>query len=270
MAGRRRAERPSTASAGLGGVLAGHSRLLGVTALIATAALLAAVVIPAAWRSAGTDVEASAEANSLFTLVNQARANNGLGPLDFASDLTAVAARRASIMAESRSLTHTPDLGGQVCCWTWIGENVAFAGSVQSVHDVLINSAPHRANILNADADDIGVAVVKGGGEYWAAEVFRARSDTDRAGDASSGSRGGDRSSPTTTSGAPAPAPTSSGTTTTSTIPALTRAQLLRQQLEQNLRNARQNLQADRRKHGPFDPVKAAVRYSATLDRVTR
>ena len=64
-------------------------------------------------------------------------------------------------MAESGSLTHTPDLGGRVCCWTWIGENVAFAESVQSLHDVLMNSAPHRANILNADADDIGVAVVR-------------------------------------------------------------------------------------------------------------
>jgi DnaJ-domain-containing protein 1 len=50
----------------------------------------------------------------------------------------------------------------------------------------------------------------------------------------------------------------------------LTRAQILRQQLKADLQNARQNLRADRQKHGPFDPVKAAVRYSATLDRVTR
>jgi len=264
--GRRRAEQSNAASSGPQSPLGGRARLLGVTAIIAAGALIAALVVPALWRSAGTDVEASAEANSLFTLVNQARANNGLAPLTFASDLTAVAAQRASIMAESRSLTHTPDLGGQVCCWTWIGENVAFAGSVQSVHDVLMNSAPHRANILNADADDVGVAVVKGGGEYWAAEVFRARSDTDRTSDANSGSRSNDRSSPTTTTGSPA-TPTGT-TTTTGTAPVLTRAQILRQQLSQDLRNARQNLRADRRKHGPFDPVKAAVRYSATLDRV--
>ncbi len=219
---------------------------------------------PTAWRSAGTDVEASAEASSLLTLVNQARASNGLEPLDFASDLTAVAAERASIMADSGSLTHTPDLGGRVCCWTWIGENVAFAGSVQSLHDVLMNSSPHRANILNADADDIGVAVVKGGGTLWAAQVFRARSDADRAGDASSGSRDGDRSAPTgTTTGS------TTTTTTTSEPPVLTRAQILRQELKQGLRSAREDLKADRRKHGPLDPVRAAVRYSATLDEVT-
>ncbi len=265
MAGRRRAERSNTASVGRMAVFSDRSRLFTVTALLAAAALVAAVVLPAAWRTAGTDVEASAEASSLFTLVNQARASNGLAPLDFASDLTAVAAERASIMAESGSLTHTPDLGGRVCCWTWIGENVAFAGSVQSLHDVLMNSAPHRANILNADADDIGVAVVRGDGTLWAAQVFRARSDADRAGDASSGSRDGDRSAPTGTTSGPA---TMTGSTT-SEVPVLTRAELLRQQLRQGLRSAREDLKADRRKHGPLDPMRAAVRYSVTLDQVT-
>ena len=94
-------------------------------------AIVAALVVPAAWRSAGTEVEASGEAGSLLTLVNQARSNAGLAPLDYASDLSAIAAERASIMANSGSLTHTPDIGGRACCWTWLGENVAYAGSVQ-------------------------------------------------------------------------------------------------------------------------------------------
>ncbi|MCZ3385542.1 MAG: CAP domain-containing protein [Actinomycetia bacterium] len=246
--------------------VAGHSsRLLIATALIAFAAMLGAVVVPAAWREVGTDVEASAEAGSLLTLVNQARANNGLAPLDYASDLTAVAAQRASVMAESGSLTHTPDLGGKVCCWTWIGENVAFAGSVQSLHDVLMNSAPHRANILNADADDIGVVVVKGDGQLWAAQVFRARSDADRAGDATSESRDEDRDSPVGSTSSPSTA----DDTTTSAAPVLTRLQLLRQQLRHSLRTAREDLRTDRRKFGPLDPVRAAVRYADTLDQVT-
>ena len=52
-----------------------------VSTLLAVTALVAAVVVPATWRSAGTEVEASGEASSLLTLVNQARANNGLAPL---------------------------------------------------------------------------------------------------------------------------------------------------------------------------------------------
>lgn len=266
--GRRRAEQWSTASTGTASAQSSsRRRLVLVSTLLAVTALVAAVIVPATWRTAGTEVEASGEAGSLLTLVNQARANNGLGPLSYASDLSSVAAERASIMARSGSLSHTPNLGGRVCCWTWIGENVAFAGSVQSLHDVLMNSAPHRANILNADADDVGIAVVKGGGNLWAAQVFRARSDGGRSDDASSGSRDGDRSAPTGTTTWTEPG--STGTTTTTPAPVLTKAEIARQQLRASLRTAREDLRADRRKHGQLDPVRAAVRYSDTLDQVS-
>ena len=238
-----------------------------VGALLAAMAIVMALVVPAAWRSAGSDVDASGEAGSLLTMLNQSRANAGLAPLNYASDLSAVAAERASIMAKSGSLAHTPDLGGRVCCWTWISENVAYAGSVQGLHDVLMGSAPHRANILNADADDVGVAVVRGNGSLWAAQVFRARSDDSRSSSASSGSRSGDRSEPSTSTW------TSSGTTSTggtSSQPILTPAEIRRQELRQGLANARDRMRADRKKHGPFDPVRAAVRYSDTLDVVSR
>ena len=263
MAGRRRAEQLTTASTG------SRRRLFVFSTLLATAALLAAVVVPAAWRPAGTEVEASAEASSLLTMVNQARANNGLSPLSAASDLTAIAAERASIMAKNGTLAHTPDLGGRACCWTWIGENVAFAGSVRSLHDVLMNSSAHRANILKADADDVGIAVVKGGGSLWAAQVFRARSDTDRSSNAGSGSRDGSRDAPTsstTTTGGG----TTTGAPTSSGGPTLSPAELRRQELRQVIRGAREKLRADRKKNGPFDPVRAAVRYSDTLDQVSR
>jgi hypothetical protein len=252
--------------AGRGRLLAAPLGRLAVVGLgLAAIAIVAALVIPAAWRST-SEVEASGEAGSLLTLVNQSRASAGLAPLTYASDLSAVAAERASIIAKSGSLTHTPDLGGRVCCWTWIAENVAYAGSVQSLHDVLMNSAPHRANILNADADDIGIAVVRGGGSLWAAQVFRARSDGGRSSDADSGSRDGDRSEPATTTW------TDSGqsTNTTSSEPVLTRAEIIAQQFRQGLSDARDRMRADRRKNGPFDPVRAAVRYSDTLDVVTK
>lgn len=268
MAGRRRAEQLTTAPARRLAPVGGRRRLFLFSALLATAALVAAVVVPAVWRPASPDVEASAEASSLLTLVNQARANNGLSPLSSASDLTAIAAERASIMAKNGTLAHTPDLGGRACCWTWIGENVAFAGSVRSLHDVLMNSSAHRANILKADADDVGIAVVKGGGSLWAAQVFRTRSDSGRSGDAGSASRDGSRDAPTGTttstgSGTTAGSPTSGGGTT------LSPGEVRRQELQQFIRGAREKLQADRKKHGPFDPVRAAVRYSNTLDQVS-
>jgi hypothetical protein len=242
----------------------GRLRRLGTaTLVVAVVALLAGVVVPAAGRSLGSDAEASGEASSLLSLLNQARANNGLAPLSSASDLTAIAADRASTMARSGSLAHTPDLGGRACCWTWIAENVAYAGSVQSLHDVLMNSAPHRANILNADADDVGVAVVQGDGMLWAAQVFRARSDSDRTSQSSTPSRAGDRDVP--------PSSSSTGTATgSSTIATLSPVDLARIELRQHLHQARQDLRATRSKEGRFDPVRAAVTYTGTLDAVSR
>lgn len=237
--------------------------------VVTVVALLLGVVVPAGWRSVGSDVEASGEASSLLTLLNQARTSRGLAPLSSASDLTSIAAERASIMAKSGSLTHTPDLGGRACCWVWIAENVAYASSVQSLHDILMGSAPHRANILYADADDVGVAVVKADGMLWAAQVFRARSDGDRSSDAGGTSRDGDRSGSTTTT--TTSTGTSTGTTTgTSVAPTVSPAELARLELRQNIRSAREELRADRRRQGPFDPVRAAVAYAGTLDEVSR
>lgn len=245
-------------------------RRLGVaTVVVALVALLAGLVVPAGWRSLGSDVEAAGEAGSLLSLLNQARANNGLAPLSSASDLTAIAADRARTMARTGSLAHTPDLGGRACCWVWIAENVAYAGSVGSLHDVLMNSAPHRANILNAEADDVGVAVVKSGGTLWAAQVFRARSDAQRSSSASSASRDGARDAPggsttgTVSSGAGA-------TAGSSAAPSLSPAELARIELRHTLRKARQELRSTRGKDGPFDPVRAAVTYTGTLAAVSR
>ncbi|HVQ18769.1 MAG TPA: hypothetical protein VMT27_07000, partial [Actinomycetes bacterium] len=171
--------------------------------------------------------------------------------------------------ARDGALSHTPDLGSRVCCWTWLGENAAYAGSVQSLHNALMASAPHRYNILYPDADDVGVAVVSANGELWAAEVFRARaggtSSSDRQSDASSTSRSGQRSTPTTsTTGV---APSSSGTVT-AYVP--THAELIRQQLRQQIHQRRVDLRNDKQRHGPYDPVRAAVRYAGTLDQVSK
>ena len=97
--------------------------------------------------------------------------------------------------------------------------------------------------------------------------MFRARSDGGRSDDAGSGSRDGDRSDPGTTT-----TWTDTGETTgsTSSEPVLTRAEILAQQLRQGLSDARDRMRADRRKNGPFDPVRAAVRYSDTLDVVIK
>jgi len=105
--------------------------------------------------------------------------------------------------------------------------------------------------------------VVSAGGNLWAAQVFRARSDS---GDRSSGaSRSGERSSPSTSTTTPV-SPDGSVTTTTSTGPSP--AELARIELKQKLRAERERRQDAKKNVGRFDPVRSAVRYTDTLDRV--
>jgi hypothetical protein len=97
----------------------------------------------------------------------------------------------------------------------------------------------------------------------WSSPVFRARSDANRSSQASTPSRSGDRSVPSSSS--------STGTATgSSTVATLSPADLARIELRQHLRQARQELRATRSKEGRFDPVRAAVTYTGTLDAVSR
>lgn len=250
-------------------------RLALVVSFLAVVVLAAVVVTPALNGPGGAfpaeRAQASDAAASLLSKLNASRQANGLSPLSPASDLTAVAAERASAMARSGSLAHTPDLGGRVCCWSWIGENVAYGGSVSVLHQVLMNSAPHRANILKGDVDDVGVAVVRANGQLWAAQVFRVRSGSkggngsgdggegSRAEDASGASRLGERTSPITVVPSPSGSLAPSGPSP---------AEIARQQLKNRLANLRKNLKQAKHRVGGFDPVRAAVRYAGTLDRV--
>ena len=265
MAGRRRA--PGTAAA------LGRRRIAVAVALLGVLAVAATIVAPALFQAGGMfrpePAQASDAAAILVSKLNAARQSQGLAPLTVASDLTAVAAERAQIMARDGALSHTPDLGSRVCCWTWLAENAAYGGSADTIHSVLMGSAPHRANILYAAADDVGVAVVSAGGQLWAAQVFRARSDSTssaggRADAASGASRSGERSdSWSATAAIPAP----DGTVTSS---GPSPAELARRELRHRLHNVRVNFKDAKHRAGPFDPVRAAVRYAGTLDRVSR
>jgi uncharacterized protein YkwD len=241
------------------------AKALGV---LAATALALSVVVPAldgpsAGPLAAREAAASDSAATLVGLVNSARQSQGLRPLTVAGDLTSVAAARAQAVADAGALSHTPDLGSRVCCWTWIGENVGYAYSVRQVHDLFMASSEHRANIRASQATDVGVAVVNRGGTLWVAEVFRAHTGaSSRSSDASQPSRSQDRS--------PQPAgstssPTTSGSTTST---AAGTAHTPRWSLDRELRTLRDHLRHRLATHGRLDPLLAAVRYAGTLERV--
>jgi uncharacterized protein YkwD len=135
-------------------------------AVLLVGAILAVAVLP------GSASAASSSEDQLVDLINAERSSRGLNPLNDHSDLTAAAEDQAEAIAAAGYLFHNQDLGSITSGWEMMGENVGYGGSVASVHDALMNSPGHRANILNPGYTHVGVGVVVSGGSVWVAEVF--------------------------------------------------------------------------------------------------
>src|SRR5687768_6542093 len=125
--------------------------------------LLVAFALPVAPAAAGTDAERA----RVIELVNQARAQNGLGPLWENGALTNVAEGYALYMATANFFSHTGLDGsslssrataGGYTSWTWLGENIAAGQTTpDAVFQAWMNSPGHRANILSDKAREIGI-----------------------------------------------------------------------------------------------------------------
>lgn len=109
----------------------------------------------------------------LTSLVNAERAAAGLPALQVSGDLVDVARRHSSRMASSGTLQHNPHLGSEVSNWTRVTENVGQGPDARAIHDALMASSSHRANILDGAVSQVGVGVVVAGDTLWMTQVFR-------------------------------------------------------------------------------------------------
>ncbi len=141
--------------------------------------------------------DAGAEAD-FASRANGARAGRGLDGLSANSELTSVARRWSQRMANDNRLSHNSNLSNEVSQdWERLGENVGVGATVEDVHNAFMNSASHRANILDSGFTHLGVGVVTdASGSIWVTQVFMKL-------------RGGGGSAPPDTS-PPAPSPTTS------------------------------------------------------------
>jgi uncharacterized protein YkwD len=120
------------------------------------------------------------EAEQLFELANQARAQAGVRGVNWDPALSESALEHCELMAQEGPIAHQyagePDLAtraGQAGAhFNLIEENVAIGPTPEAIHDAWMRSEGHRANLLNADVDRIGVAVVEARGVLYAAEDF--------------------------------------------------------------------------------------------------
>jgi len=142
--------------------------------------LAAAITGMTLCRPAYSQTPASQAERELFASVKQARLARGLAPLRWDDRLAAAARRHAEVMAERGSAQHgfagEPGLTTRVkqegAHFSWLSENVTQGPTPRFIHSQFMNSAPHRANILDRDMDSIGVGAVEQGGQLFAVEDF--------------------------------------------------------------------------------------------------
>lgn len=116
----------------------------------------------------------------LFDSVNRERAEKELPLLKWDEGLARAARKHAELMAEQYLVLHRlpgeADLATRAreagVSFSHITENIGMAAYAGGFHDGWMHSPGHRANILDAAIDSIGIAVVEGGEQLFAVEDF--------------------------------------------------------------------------------------------------
>lgn len=113
----------------------------------------------------------TADEQQMLDLVNKERTQRGLAPLKANLELTKLARLKAQDMIDKNYFSHqSPTYGSPFdmmnrfgVSYRTAGENIAGNSSVGAAHTALMNSAGHRANILNTAYTEVGIGIVKGG-----------------------------------------------------------------------------------------------------------
>jgi uncharacterized protein YkwD len=126
------------------------------------------------------DYDSQAE-RQLLELANQARAQAGAPRLTLDAGLCRAARTHAEAMLGAQKLSHQfegePSLPQRLAAATHTqldqeGENVALDFDAESGHKHLMLSPPHRANLLNAAYNVIGLGVVRSGDRLYIVQDF--------------------------------------------------------------------------------------------------
>lgn len=122
----------------------------------------------------------SGREEQLFNLLNQERVRAGLPELQWKQGLADAARAHSDLLARHKKLSHQftgePELqqraGKTGAHFDAVAENVAYAPTVLDLHNGLMHSPPHRANILNPEYNAVGIAIVERNGELYATQDF--------------------------------------------------------------------------------------------------
>ncbi|HZK52803.1 MAG TPA: CAP domain-containing protein [Desulfosporosinus sp.] len=116
---------------------------------------------------APSQVELTADQQHMLDLINQERSKAGVGALKVDAQLQKMAQVKSDEMVAKSYFSHTsPSYGSPFemmkkfgISYTSAGENIAGNSSVDKAHAALMNSPRHKANILKASFNYIGIGV---------------------------------------------------------------------------------------------------------------
>ncbi len=116
----------------------------------------------------------------LLAAANADRASRGLGTLHRDPHLELAARLHAYEMVRHGGISHQfsgeQDLAARAgeagAHFSLISENVAEAPNAAQIHDLWMQSAGHRANLLDPKVDAVGISVVRDHGQFYAVEDF--------------------------------------------------------------------------------------------------
>ena len=146
-----------------------------------TLILLALALLPGA-AFAQEQFDAAGE-KQLVELINQQRVREGLQPLVVDERLTQAARKHTAQMVKNKELSHqfdgepSPQMRSvdENLRSDRLAENVALEMDVAGAHAILMNSPPHRANILSPNYNAVGVGVMRSGDRVYVTEDFAHR-----------------------------------------------------------------------------------------------
>ena len=159
---------------------------LGIAIALAALAAVASPGIALAWTNYSFSSSSESE---MLTLINQARASNGLAALQVGSTLHDVARWRSKDMYDrdyfSHDIPNPPggsvfnELNRRGVCYTVAGENIGINDypddvATQTLFNGWMNSAGHRALILSPNFTRIGIGAFKGTGSTYPNHLWTA------------------------------------------------------------------------------------------------
>lgn len=122
-------------------------------------ALLSIISVAFSLKEPSFDAPLSEKQAYLLSKINEERSIAGVGSLYLDDALNSPAVQHSNDMAENLFLSHTGSDGSSPSdrAGISVSENVAYGSNLLSIHENLMNSPGHKANILREGSTRVGI-----------------------------------------------------------------------------------------------------------------